>query len=260
MYRNGAKLIQTTIFILTITLGAGGCSRVSVTPGTERPKDEDSPPHWAYEGEMGPSNWGDEYPDCAGAAQSPIDISATAHADLPALEFVYPTIEGTLAGLDHALQVNTEGGALAIGDSTYTLRQLHFHVPSEHTIEGRRFDAVMHLVHAGEGGRLAVVAVLYEVGGENKFIGEVLEAAAAPDDEQSTIEIDIEGAAPENTEYFTYNGSLTTPPCAEGVRWFVLRNPISLTQEQLTTLAGHFRDNVRPIQPANDRPILHSPG
>ena len=259
MYRSGATLIQTTIFILAITLGAVGCSRISVNPGAQRPGDEDSPPHWGYEGEMGPSNWGDEYPECAGAAQSPIDISATAHADLPELEFEYLTIGGTLAGLEHALQVNTEGGALAIGDSTYTLRQLHFHVPSEHTIDGRRFDAVMHLVHAGERGRLAVVAVLYEVGDENKFLEEVLEAAA-PVEEQSSIEIDIEDAAPENTEYFTYNGSLTTPPCTEGVRWFVLPNPNSLSQEQLSELAGHFRDNVRPIQPANDRPILHRPG
>lgn len=252
MLRKCATLVLTMAFII------GGCSRVSIVPGAEKPKSDESPPQWSYEGATGPSSWADNYPECAGAAQSPIDISVTGHADLPELEFEYMTMDGTIVDTGHALQVNAEGGAFTVGDTTFTLRQIHFHVPSEHTLEGRRFDAVMHLVHAGEDGRLAVVAVMYELGEENDFVGDVLEAAAATGDVPT--EVELEDAAPENTEYYTYQGSLTTPPCTEGVRWFVLRNPESLSEEQLAELAGYYRDNVRPIQPANERTILHSAG
>lgn len=252
MLRSGATLILTAAFIL------GGCSRVSITPGSPRPDEEESALDWSYEGEMGPSSWADQYPACGGAAQSPIDVSATVHAALPQLDFEYVTIGGTLVDTGFALQVNTEGGAFTYGDSTYTLLQLHFHIPSEHAIEGRQFDAVMHLVHAGDEGRLAVVAVMYELGEENDFVDDVLAAAAAPVD--APVEIDIEDAAPENTEFYAYKGSLTTPPCTEGVNWFILRNPETISEEQLAALAGYYRDNVRPLQPVNERTIFHSAG
>lgn len=248
-----------TTLLLTATLLLAGCSRVSVTPGAQRPSAEPAIP-WSYEGESGPAHWADEYPVCAGKAQSPIDVKATAIADLPPLEFEYVTIGGTIVDTGRALQVDTEGGALTVGDSTYTLLQIRFHVPSEHTIEGRRFDAVMHLIHAGDGGRLAVVGVPFEVGEENEFIGEVLAAAAEPVDAGLPTEIDIEDAVPAHTEYYTYEGSLTTPPCTEGVRWFVLRNPETLSAEQLEELAGYYRNNVRPVQRLNERSIFHRPG
>lgn len=246
----------TTILLAAALLGVG-CSKVSVTAGTQQP-DAEPERHWSYEGDTGPAHWVDEYPECAGKAQSPIDISATAIADLPALEFAYMSIGGTYFDTGHAVQVNTDGGALTVGDSIYTLLQLHFHVPSEHTIEGRRFDAVMHLVHGGDGGRLAVVGVPLVIGEESELIADILDAASLGED--AAAEIDIEDAAPENTEYYSYVGSLTTPPCDEGVRWYVLRNPETLSEEQLEDLSGMYRDNVRPLQSLNDRSVLHRPG
>ncbi len=253
MLRSGAALLLAAALLL------GGCSRVSITPGAGKTTEEAGPP-WGYEGEMGPSRWADTYPACGGQAQSPIDVVPSAHADLPALDFEYRTIGGTVRDTGFSLQVDTEGGAFTYGDSVYTLLQFHFHVPGEHAIESRRYDAVMHLVHAGDGGRLAVVAVMYELGEENDFIDDVLAAAAAIGGDAAPVEIDVENAAPDDTEYFTYSGSLTTPPCTEGVTWFVLRNPESISEEQLAALAAFYRDNVRPLQPVNGRTILHSAG
>lgn len=239
--------------LLLLAIIFAGCSKISVTPGAQRP-DQEEPPHWSYDGELPPEEWASEYPDCAGTAQSPIDISGAEHAQLPPLEFTYVTVDGTIRDTGHALQVDSEGGTLTFGDEVYVLLQLHFHVPSEHTIGGRQFDAVMHLVHAGDDDQLAVVAILMEAGEESDFVDDVLDAAKSND---PAAEVDLEDVVPEDLEYYSYNGSLTTPPCTEGVRWFVLRNPASISNEQLEELGGYYRDNVRPIQPLNNRTILH---
>lgn len=235
-----------------------GCSKVSVVPGVQRP-DEAPEISWSYEGATGPAAWASQFPACGGSAQSPVDVEASAIAVLPALEIEYTSVGGTLIDTGRALHVETEGGALTIGDSLYTLLRVEFHLPSEHTIGGRRFDGEMQFVHADAYGGTAVIAIPLTTGEENEFIDDVLEAAAAPRDEWDSVEIDVEDVEPAAGEYYTYVGSLTTPPCTEGVRWYVLPTPISLSGAQLRDLAAHYWSNARPLQPLNDRPILHHP-
>ena len=235
-----------------------GCSKVSVVPGA--PKPEGAPEiTWAYEGESGPAAWESEFPECGGSAQSPVDIEASAIADLPEIEIEYTSIGGTLVDTGRALHVKTEGGALTIGDELFTLLRVEFHLPSEHTLEGRRFDGEMQFVHADADGGIAVIAFPLTTGEENDFIEDVLEAASEPPESWDTIEIDVEEAEPAVGEYYAYEGSLTTPLCTEGVRWYVMRTPATLSDEQLQELAANYRNNARPLQPLNGRSILHDP-
>lgn len=227
-------------------------------PGVQRP-DEAPEITWSYEGAAGPEAWAEQFPACGGSAQSPVNIEASAIADLPELEIEYMSVGGTLVDAGRALRVETEGGALTIGDSLYTLLYVDFHLPGEHTIKGRRFDGEMQFVHADAEGDTAVIAIALIEGAENEFIDGVLDAAAEPREAWDSVEIEVEDVEPAAGGYYTYVGSLTTPPCTEGVRWYVLPTPATLSGDQLRDLAAHYRGNARPLQPLNDRSILHHP-
>ncbi|HUL49109.1 MAG TPA: carbonic anhydrase family protein [Gemmatimonadales bacterium] len=219
--------------------------------------------HWSYSGAEGPTHWAQldhSYAICsAGHAQSPVDIKDAKIAALPALQFDYRAAPQNIVNNGHTIQVSyAPGNTLRVGDKTYTLKQFHFHHPSEEAIAGRHFDLVAHLVHDDGSGHLAVVAVLFTTGAANP----VLETVWKNMPRESGKTVDLAGTTlqladllPSDRGYYTYSGSLTTPPCSEGVTWYVLKTPVTLSSEQLAAFAKLYPHNARPTQPLSGRVV-----
>jgi len=222
--------------------------------------------HWGYSGAEGPEHWGDlepEYATCkTGRQQAPIDIRNAKKSDLPAIEFDYHPAPLHIINNGHSIQVNYPPGSfITIGDKRYQLTQFHFHRPSEETIEGKHFEMVLHLVHADAGGKLAVVSVLLNTGAGNAMIDTLWAHApqhAGPEEKFDSIQVNPADLLPSARGYYSFPGSLTTPPCSEGVTFFVLKTPLSISKEQAAAFARLYEHNARPIQPLNDRVVLES--
>ena len=220
-------------------------------------------PHWDYDGEEGPDRWGqlaDDFSLCSdGKNQSPIDLVADLEAELPRLDFQY-NHPGRLTEINtgHAIQDNViPGNYLVVLGDRFELKQFHFHSPSEHTVAGVYFPMEVHLVHQSEQGELLVVGLMFEEGEHNEVMNELpsfrAERGEGPLEEPFDYNELVEG----QNDYFLYNGSLTTPPCSEGVQWVVMKQPIIASKEQIQhyyDLLGF--DNNRPIQPHKARIIL----
>lgn len=228
---------------------------------------EHSEIHWAYGGEGGPDNWGklkSEYEVCTkGTRQSPIDIKEGARLELEPIRFDYKASPLRIVDNGHTVQVNyVEGSSITVAGERYDLKQFHFHKPAEERIDGRSFALVAHLVHQSVEGRLAVVAVLFDMREQdNAFLrGLWPHLPLEPKREvfNSAVTIDVNELLPESRTYFTYMGSLTTPPCSEGVRWIVLKTPVEISPKQVSVFGRLYMANARPIQPANGRLIKES--
>jgi carbonic anhydrase len=223
-------------------------------------------PHWSYAGEDGPEHWGDleaDYATCkSGTRQSPIDIEAAQPGDLPAIHFDYQVSPLRIINNGHTIQINYDpGSTLTIGDKQYSLIQYHFHHPSEEKIAGKQFDLVAHLVHKDEQGNLAVVAILFQTGQPSPFLDLLWKYVPKEEGREVTnkkVNLNVADLLPANQDYFTFPGSLTTPPCTEGVTWYVLKNPVDLSPAELATFAKWYPMNARPIQSTNGRQILES--
>ena len=222
-------------------------------------------PHWAYGGEGGPARWGALKPEfalCAnGARQSPIDIRDGIAVDLEPPVFEYRPTGFAVIDNGHTVQVNLgPGNTVQVMGRRYELLQFHFHRPSEERINGRLFELSVHLVHRDPEGRLAVVAVVLERGAAQAVVQQVWnnlplekhEPLAAPD------AIDPAGLLPPDLRYFTYMGSLTTPPCTEGVLWMVMQTPVPVSQPQIDIFSRLYPMNARPVQQASGRLIKQS--
>jgi carbonic anhydrase len=219
-------------------------------------------PHWSYEGVSGPPHWGDLSPDYSqckiGQEQSPINIVNPSAATLPPINFHYSPSPLKLIDNGHTIQVNyAPGSYIVVGDKRYDLVQFHFHHPSEEAIDGKHYDLVIHLVHKNAEGRLAVVAVLFREGTGNAAIEAMIDHLPAAKEQQVATDATIDAAMllPATRSYYTFGGSLTTPPCTEGVTWFVLQTPSTISSSELGTLARLYPNNVRPVQPLNARTI-----
>lgn len=218
--------------------------------------------HWSYEGETGPAHWARLRPDFAACAsgkrQSPIDIRDGIRVNLEAIRFDYKPMQFRIVDNGHTVQVNLgEGSGLTVMGKRYTLQQFHFHRPSEERVNGRSYDMSVHLVHRNDEGQLAVLAVLLEKGGEHPVIQTLLNNLPLEQDTEMAPEevIDPGKLLPENRAYWTYMGSLTTPPCTEGVLWMVMKQPLQVGGEQVAIFSRVFRNNSRPIQGLNGRLI-----
>jgi len=213
--------------------------------------------HWSYEGREGPERWGDlGYPLCEGKNQSPVDISKSAPVGLDEIEYRYSPSPVDMINNGHTIQFNyAPGSSIRVGGVNYELVQFHFHAPSENTISGRTYPMEMHLVHKSNEGKLAVVGVFLKSGGysgENDSIDAVFRTMANRSG-HSSGRIDAIDLLPSDHTYYHFMGSLTTPPCSEGVAWFVMKEPIEVSRDQLAIFQSIYDNNARPPQPWNNR-------
>ncbi len=212
--------------------------------------------HWGYS-KNGPAHWGDFSKTCAvGKAQSPINIVSdkSVKLDTSSNLTLKEDIKTTAKVIDngHSIKVTPkEGGSIELNSESYTLLQFHFHGKSEHTVDGKQYDMVAHLVHQNpKTKQLAVVAVLFEEGKKNPILDTILGGM------NKEIPLNPADILPENTQhYFHYVGSLTTPPCSENVLWYVLKQPASASKDQIEAFRKYYLDNERPVQALNDRKI-----
>ncbi len=225
-------------------------------------------PHWSYTGPTGPVNWGTlekEYSTCAlGKTQSPIDIrdDVAKKTDLPAINFDYKASTLKIIDNGHTIQINyAPGSFITVGGKQYELVQFHFHKPSEEKLNGKSYAMVAHLVHKDRDGKLAVVAVLLAQGGGNPFIKTLWDNLPKEKEIETavgTVKINVANLLPKNKAYYTFAGSLTTPPCSEDVTWFVLKNPTSISADEIARFAKSYPMNARPVQPLNGREVTVS--
>jgi carbonic anhydrase len=226
---------------------------------------------WTYEGARGAEHWSELDPDYApcnaGKEQSPIDIRDTEKTDLPTLRF--ESKSGPLKYLinnGHTIRVNYHdasggGNSLIVADKRYQLTQFHFHRPSEEYIHGKPYDMVAHLMYQGSDGKVAGVAVLLKAGSANATIQQLwdhMPKIEGKEEEIAGVEVNPGGLLPHDTSYFTYMGSLTAPPCSEGVTWFVLKTPVEISAEEINAFAKLYPHDVRPLQPLNGRVVKES--
>ena len=226
--------------------------------------------HWTYSGDTGPAKWAaleSEYSACGlGKLQSPIDIrdGVAKKAGLPAIAFDYKPSPLEIVDNGHTIQVNyAPGSFITVEGRRYELVQFHFHKPSEEKINGKSADMVAHLVHKNADGKLAVVAVLLNTGQSNKLV-ETLWKNLPPQKEKENapeaVQVNAADLLPSKTAaYYTFTGSLTTPPCSEGVTWFVLKSPTSISKNEVAQFAKLYPMNARPAQPLNGREIRTTP-
>jgi carbonic anhydrase len=222
---------------------------------------------WSYDGATdGAARWGDldpEYATCkTGKAQSPIDIRGARPADLAPLRFEYKSGPVRIINNGYtAVRVNYSPGNanyLYVGDVRYELTQFHFHRPSEEEIDGQPFDMVIHLMHKGSDGKLVGVAVPVREGAANSVVRQLwahMPPTPTPEHEIRGLEVDPAGLIPSELSYYQYEGSVTAPPCTEGVTWFVLRTPVTVSAEQIAAFARLYPHDVRPVQPLNGRVV-----
>jgi carbonic anhydrase len=223
---------------------------------------EHDAPHWTYEGEAGPDHWAalsEEFAACgSGAAQSPIDIGEPAAADLANIVFHYSPSAINVLNNGHTVQVNYDAGSyIELDGMRYDLAQFHFHAPSEHSVDGVLADAEIHLVHKSADDKLAVVGVLLNDGAANEAYQAVMDNLPATESPETKVEAMVDAAAllPAVQTTFRYAGSLTTPPCSEGVAWNVMTTPVELSAEQLAAYTAIFDGNNRPVQALGERAL-----
>lgn len=219
--------------------------------------------HWSYEGATGPATWGSldtTYAACLeGTKQSPIDLSGAKGADLADLAFHYEPATGSVVDNGHTIQVDVTAGDTVTTDAgAYTLAQFHFHGPSEHTVGGKAYPLEVHFVHKNTAGKLAVVGVLVAEGAASPaFDAIVANLPTTPNKAKAlTAPLDVAAMLPAIQATYRYAGSLTTPPCTEGVAWNVMAQPITMSKAQIATLTAAFAEpNNRPTQRLGVRPL-----
>ncbi len=221
--------------------------------------------HWGYGEKDGPAHWAELSPDYAscgkGRNQSPVNIEGEIEAELPPIGFRYGGGVTDMVNNGHTVQANyAPGSYIEIDGKTYELKQFHFHAPSENHVHGESFPMEAHFVHAAKDGSLAVIAVLMKIGAEKPVLGKLWKDFPVHEGEKNAVnhEVKAEDLLPENRDYYRFNGSLTTPPCTEGVLWLVMKQPVNVSEDQVAAFrkAMHDHPDNRPVQPLNARAVL----
>jgi carbonic anhydrase len=226
---------------------------------------------WTYEGATGAQHWSELDPDWAacnaGKEQSPIDIRSAKKSELSAIRFEYKSEPlKYLINNGYTIRVNYHdapgsGNFMIVGDKRYQLTQFHFHRPSEEYVHGKPYDMVAHFMHQSSDGKVAGVAVLLKAGSANATIQQIWEhmpMTKGDEQEIAGVEVNPAGLLPHDTAYYTYMGSLTAPPCTEGVTWFVLKTPMEVSTEEISAFAQLYPHDVRPLQRLNGRVVQES--
>lgn len=287
------KQIITTVAAAFCLLTTQTSSFASNTSGSHAGKEtmaKHTRPHWAYSGPEGPAYWGNltkEFSTCSkGRNQSPINIQESTIDSLFKLEFHYNTVPMSILNNGHTIQINYSNinkaeantvkiannvyalpnatqynSSLNISGETYKLLQIHFHSPSEHEVAGKSYALEAHFVHMNAQKQLAVVSVLFKRGRQNTFIQKLwnnMPTNAGAPTTYNQVVVNASDLLPANKSYYHYRGSLTTPPCSEGVRWFVMRNHLEVSDAQVARFNYIIGNNNRPTQARNQRFLLHN--
>jgi len=224
--------------------------------------------HWGYTGHAGPGNWGDldaKYTMCkVGVSQSPINIAKEVTVDtddLAPIKITYKTGAKSVVNNGHTIQVNVaDGSFIEVDGIKFSLKQFHFHTPSENQIDGKNFPLEAHFVHASEDGKLAVISVMFEEGKENPVLKKIWEKMPHTAGESAGCGLPsklVNAVLPKSKDYYRFNGSLTTPPCSEGVRWMVMKEYSTISPAQAKEFLEllHHANN-RPVQAINARKVM----
>jgi carbonic anhydrase len=227
-------------------------------------KKGDHKPYWAYEGKEGPGNWAKlspEFTTCdIGRNQSPINIEGSIHAVIKPLKAIQKFPAKDIFNNGHTVQINFKGGnMLALDNGAFQMKQVNFHAPSENTIHDKSFPLEAHFVHADSKGNLAVIGVMFTEGKSNPALAKLWEQLPEEEGEPIALKNRVTPSElmPDNKGYYRFSGSLTAPPCSEGVRWLLMKNPITASKEQIDAFkkAVHHSNN-RPVQALNGRVII----
>lgn len=219
--------------------------------------------HWSYEGATAPEFWGQldpAYAACSiGKSQSPVDIADVTPQPLPAIEFHYQPTCLRVINNGHTIQVNYDPGSyIDVDGARYDLLQFHFHTPSEHTFGGKFADLELHLVHKSQDGKFAVVGVVFYAGTENAALQPIWDNMSLVEGPEQRVPLTYNAIdlLPAIHTTYRYSGSLTTPPCSEGVFWAVMTTPLTMSRVQVHAFEAIFMYNNRPVQPLNGRIIV----
>lgn len=216
---------------------------------------------WSYQGKTGPEYWGklsSKFRKCSdGVNQSPINITGGVNVAQPKLVFTYTGSGYQVANTGHMLQVtNKPGSKVTIEKQNYNLKKIELHTPSEHTIGGRSYPMEAHFIHTDKKGILTIIAVMFRSGRDDKNITAILKSAPKKKGSNPLLKaLHPMQLLPQSKDYFMYTGSLTSPPCSEGVRWIVMKNPVTASDKQMRQIKSYFGKNNRPLQPLNSRMI-----
>lgn len=253
-------LLYAMLFVFLVSTSSGLAE--------EKGKEAGHKPHWTYEGEAGPGHWAEisnEFESCKiGKSQSPIDITGKEKSEKRPLTIDYKDTPLKIINNGHTIQVNyAPGSTVTIDGNIYQLAQFHFHSPSEHTAKGKHYAMEAHIVHKSADGKLAVIGINMKEGKENPFIKTIWDNLPDKVNEEKTVSgvtVNAMSLLPKIYPYYYYSGSLTTPPCSEGVSWNVLENTIEVSKAQVKKFASLIGKNARPVQPLNERKVAKSEG
>jgi carbonic anhydrase len=217
-------------------------------------------PHWTYEGHEGPEHWGalsKDFAACNGQHQSPVNLKGASAGDNEDITLNWKPFTPVVTNNGHTIQANAvDGNTTKFGDKTYKLLQMHFHHPSEHTVDGKLAPMEAHFVSKGADGKLLVLGVMIDEGKANDQIAKLWAVAPPEQGEAKAKEaVDFAKLVPTDSKFFHYTGSLTTPPCSEIVNWIVFTDPITASKEQIETFARLYPNNHRPVQALHDRTV-----
>lgn len=223
--------------------------------------------HWSYEGETSPEHWAelDElFAPCeVGKTQSPVNIEHTKvqeNAKLKPIEVHYKPSKVSLVNNGHTIQADLQNADnhIVVEGKTYTLKQFHFHLPSEHEVDGQHTDMELHFVNKSDDGKTAVLGILIKQGTENAELNKLwshIPTEASEEAVEISEDFDMNKLLPQDLHSFRYQGSLTTPPCTEGVQWIVLEQTVPWSKKQIDTFKAIFAHDNRPVQPLGDRKV-----
>lgn len=246
----------------TSSTAAGGSTGIDPNAVPADPEPETG--HWSYSGATGPSHWGEldpAYAACStGKRQSAVDIAAPKAGAVPGIAFKYQPEPFAIDNTGHSIEVRPDKSrsTIQLAGTTYVLDNFHFHAPSEHELSGRTHAMEMHIVHKSPAGRLAVIAVFIDEGASNPAFDSITADLPKTEGQKVALAGDFDAAkllpAGKSTVY-RYSGSLTTPPCTQGVTFTVYAKPISLSKEQVEAFTAIYDHNARPVQPLNGREV-----
>ncbi|MGH7752607.1 MAG: carbonic anhydrase, partial [Gemmatimonadales bacterium] len=250
--------------LLALVTGCGKSATASAAASPSASETASGATHaWSYEGAEGPEHWGalsSDFSSCSsGTAQSPIDVRGGSGPSPAPLTLGYSASECEMTDNGHTTELRAlTAQGITVGGKQYAFKQMHFHAPAEHTLDGVRHEAEFHFVHQADDGGLAVLGVLAKAGATNAAWAPFTDGvpAAAGGQKVAAGVVDFPALFPASLDHFAYAGSLTTPPCSEGVRWLLLGTPVELGAGQLAALRAAHAGNSRPVQPLNGRDVV----